>query len=94
MQKSKKEEDERRSGIRAFPESNDIWGGMTLRDYFAAKAMQSLIGKYAADPARIATFSYEFADEMLEEREGAIDDAKNRRSKNRSVNSKELIQER
>lgn len=48
------------------------WSGMTLRDYFAAKAMQG----FAADPntaqspiKAIAHTAYEWADAMLAERE-------------------------
>lgn len=47
-------------------------GGMSLRDYFAAKAMQ---GMFAADtdssvipPAKKAQYAYEAADAMLEAR--------------------------
>jgi len=41
--------------------------GMTLRDYFAAKAMQALVEKsYFDTTARLA---YEIADEMLKARE-------------------------
>ena len=50
--------------------------GMTLRDYFAAKAMTALIEKCAAyDPISekktqnlVAKFSYMFSDAMLEAR--------------------------
>lgn len=49
------------------------FNGMSLRDYFAAKAMQTLIEswagsdpKYARDMAGVA---YKFADEMLKERD-------------------------
>ena len=49
--------------------------GMTLRDYFAAKAMQSIISKMdsaqynytGAEP--VASDAYAFADAMLKERE-------------------------
>jgi hypothetical protein len=49
---------------------------MTLRDYFAAKAMQALIAKGMDNPNNrnakgvpvIANFSYEYADAMLAER--------------------------
>lgn len=40
--------------------------GMTLRDYFAAKAMQALIHKNYFDVA--AKEAYQMADAMLEER--------------------------
>lgn len=41
--------------------------GMTLRDYFAAKAMQALVQKSYFDT--IARLSYEIADAMLKARE-------------------------
>lgn len=56
------------------------WGGMTLRDYFAAKAMQGIIfdiskniplGPGPDDDVKdedIANLSYEIADAMLKER--------------------------
>lgn len=50
-------------------------GGMTLRDYFAAKAMQSLVqalivsGHYSNEQTNIASIAYEHADAMLAERE-------------------------
>ena len=57
----------------AFPQyiiSNNgayVDGGMTLRDYFAAKAMQALVEKsYFDTTARLA---YEMADAMLKARE-------------------------
>jgi len=48
-----------------------ITGGMTLRDYFAAKAMQAAMmnitdWKYA--PSQIATYSYAQADAMIKAR--------------------------
>lgn len=50
----------------AFP--NPPYSGMTLRDYFAAKAMQSYIQHPSADrgrPGQIAEWAYKTADEML-----------------------------
>lgn len=52
------------------------YSGMTLRDYFAAKALAALIGHEGKDPAnrgkkaviKLAAWSYEYADAMLEER--------------------------
>ena len=51
-------------------------GGMTLRDYFAAKAMQGLIAADAHDGGcvkcgdkHIAPLAYEMADDMLKARE-------------------------
>ena len=46
-------------------------GGMTLRDYFAAKAMQALIEKYDESPVEISLEAYEIADAMLKEREAS-----------------------
>lgn len=45
--------------------------GMTLRDYFAAKAMQGMLcHKYPFDnPEQAAEWSYQFADAMLKARE-------------------------
>ena len=43
--------------------------GMTLRDYFAAKAMQSwLVGVDDPTVEKCAAFAYEIADAMLDER--------------------------
>lgn len=47
--------------------------GMTLRDYFAAKAMQSLLNSgyedgFEEDCKGLATLAYEIADAMLAER--------------------------
>jgi hypothetical protein len=57
----------------------DITGGMTLRDYFAAKAMQGLIARestsafnfevYKDDPWRVALWAYDVADQMIKVRE-------------------------
>ena len=55
----------------------DMWGmegspGMTLRDYFAAKAMTAiLLSDYATasgNGAKLAVWSYDLADMMLAER--------------------------
>lgn len=48
------------------------WGhGMTLRDYFASKAMQGLLMSHGImfRPPELVKFSYEIADAMLAERE-------------------------
>lgn len=46
--------------------------GMDLRDYFAAKAMQSLVMNFESDPAwnayEQAFIAYQIADAMMEER--------------------------
>ena len=61
----------------AFPSGNDVtlgdWrshghSGMTLRDYFAAKAMQALIDNDGLF-SEIPTQAYEIADAMLKARE-------------------------
>lgn len=57
---------EKETGGNAFPaEFND---GMTLRDYFAAKAMQGIQSRVNWDTAAIARLAYEQADAMLEAR--------------------------
>lgn len=54
-----------------FPETSaghaSAFQGMTLRDYFAAKAMQGLCERYGHD-SDIARNSYELADAMLRAR--------------------------
>lgn len=42
--------------------------GMMLRDYFAAKAMQSLMEKFDDSRWEIAQEAYQFADAMMEAR--------------------------
>jgi hypothetical protein len=47
-------------------------GGMTLRDYFAAKAMQGMLaedGGGALNNKELAEFAYLISDEMLKARE-------------------------
>lgn len=51
----------------AFPTLGD--NGMTLRDYFAAKAMQSLV--IDTMPNKCAELAYQYADAMLKAREAA-----------------------
>jgi hypothetical protein len=67
----------------AFPSDWDIKSGMTLRDYFAAKAMQAIlthenIGLYLKESGAktmedgdrgISITSYRLADAMLKERQ-------------------------
>ena len=49
--------------------------GMTLRDYFAAKALQSLITASVTEPGcvgpadNISEYAYQFADAMMKARE-------------------------
>lgn len=67
---------EKTSGGPAFPTAADNGhltnqDGMTLRDYFAAKAMQSLIAtdNYGSAARVCAKDAYEFADAMLDARQ-------------------------
>ena len=58
------------NGGQAFPcdhRPNWMHPGMTLRDYFAAKAMQGLIEKFSF-PSDLARNAYEIADAMLKAR--------------------------
>jgi hypothetical protein len=64
------------TGGPAFPTTKPLehWGdpnqGMTLRDYFAAKAMQGLLaGTKTGSATVLATDSYKMADAMLKARE-------------------------
>ena len=45
-----------------------VEGGMTLRDYFAAKAMQGILFE-GLDPEDTAKHAYAMADAMMKERE-------------------------
>ena len=72
-------------GPYAFPipeklTATDVQHGMTLRDYFAAKAMQALVRNNAAavpsateigvvPGVRVATIAYDIANAMMEQRE-------------------------
>jgi hypothetical protein len=58
----------------AFPIDSDIdmWCGMTLRDYFAAKAMQALLTRetrISEDAMLYAGAAYDAADAMMKARE-------------------------
>ena len=61
---------DKQTGGPAFPIVGQ-WGvseqGMTLRDYFAAKAMPECIGW--GEPDEICAKAYEYADAMLKARE-------------------------
>jgi hypothetical protein len=53
----------------AFPGHPDGNNGMSLRDYFAAAALQGLLERDSGwAPETVAEVSYAFADAMLEER--------------------------
>lgn len=54
----------------AFPTDYDAEDGMSLRDYFAAKAMQGLIACGLDAPApTVAESAYRLADAMLKARQ-------------------------
>ena len=60
----------------AFPSHGSMgevtYEGMSLRDYFAAKAMQGMVGREVSDPSRIEKYAenaYKMADAMLKARE-------------------------
>ena len=53
---------------KAEPYSRDDEHGMTLRDYFAAKAMQGLIANGADNPFILSKAAYVMADAMIKER--------------------------
>ena len=57
----------------AFPVGYNGHQGMTLRDYFAAKAMQADVSAdtWAGDYEATALQAYEIADSMLKAREAA-----------------------
>jgi hypothetical protein len=59
-----------KSTIGAFPTAFNEQEGMTLRDYFAAKAMQAMISNVQinATVEQFATQSYSIADAMIEVR--------------------------
>jgi len=63
------------TGGPAFPNASiktkkgiDVWGegGMTLRDYFAAKALPECMGW--GEPKEVCAKAYKYADAMLEAR--------------------------
>lgn len=64
---------ERDDGGSAFPlailpESDAVYSGMTLRDYFAAAALQGMLAQARpgdGTPAEFAEDAYTFADAML-----------------------------
>ena len=57
--------------IPAFPRDNSLpnWSGMTLRDYFAAKAMQGMITRRVLNEHEDALIAYKVADAMMKARE-------------------------
>jgi hypothetical protein len=65
------------TGGPAFPDPQENWRGekgMTLRDYFAAKAMQAILsdGSWHGHTCKTAALeSYEMADAMLKARDAS-----------------------
>ena len=61
------------NGGPAFPTGVYTVEGMTLRDYFAAKAMQGRLANpdWLCSDDRTATEAYQIADEMLRAREAS-----------------------
>ena len=61
-----------KTGGPAFPmldvDGGTAWQGMTLRDYFAAKAMQVFLTNERTTRSVDASASYEMADAMMEAR--------------------------
>jgi hypothetical protein len=56
-----------------FPQPAEDLKGLELRDYFAAQAMNGLLGNRRYDgtpPDELAIWAYNLADVMLEERDG------------------------
>ena len=53
----------------AFPQSNQLYGGMTLRDYFAGQALAALVADQLARADEeldiLAVSAYEVADALL-----------------------------
>ena len=67
---------DKQTGKPAFPTTVHNYGdgmysgeGMTLRDYFAAKAMQGKLARGDAGYNDIAAHAYKYADAMLKARE-------------------------
>jgi len=62
---------DKNAGESAFPRgTSSTYTGMTLRDYFAAKALQGLLASDVNAPLeQFASQSYLVADEMLKARE-------------------------
>ena len=59
------------TGGPAFPVPGDAMDGeegLTMRDYFAAKAMQGLLEEFGWNDDSLAKHSYEVADSMLKAR--------------------------
>jgi len=57
------------TGGPAFPTQVASYEGMTLRDYFAAKALWGVLNENHMTQKQMAEWSYEVADQMLKARE-------------------------
>jgi hypothetical protein len=58
-----------KNSYKAFPSKFGNLG-MDLRDYFAAMAMQGMVGVYTRDTNDdLVMYAYEIADKMMEQRE-------------------------
>ena len=51
-----------------YTQENERFNGMTLRDYFAAQAMQSMLNN-STHYESVAKYAYRMADEMMKARE-------------------------
>ena len=62
--------------MKAFPQNDELladceFQGMDLRDYFASKALQSIIQTYKGEDTESACITaYEYADTMMKVRNG------------------------
>ena len=56
------------TGGPAFPAFKEQSDGMTLRDYFAAKALANAYTQHDGNPDKVAEWAYALADAMLKER--------------------------
>ena len=52
-----------------YTQENEKFNGMTLRDYFAAKAMQGMITRRILNEREDALIAYKMADAMMKARE-------------------------
>ena len=58
------------TGGSAFPrKGGELYQGMTLRDYFAAKAMQGMLADGRTGDEYVSNLAYRYADAMLKARE-------------------------
>ena len=57
------------TGGPAFPAFKEQSDGMTLRDYFAAKALANAYTQHDGNPDKVAEWAYALADAMLKARQ-------------------------